>query len=283
MMKCTVTYMSGAGNLFTVVSAAAVNSTDIEQFASFLCDATAILGRRTDGLLIVSDSDSGIAVQFFNPDGSTGMMCGNGARCAVAFAIASGITTPSPLMTLSMAQTRYTALLDGERITIIFPPPRAIVDPLVLEVAGHHITCAYVDVGSEHVVINHSEFERWRTAAQQQGYDFAELAPRLRYHQDFPRGVNVNLYSVQDESVELTTYERGVEAITGACGTGALATAVVLWLRGECTGDHITIIPPSREPLSVRIGQSGSTITELALSGTVHFLAQATVELPDIA
>ncbi|GIV54550.1 MAG: diaminopimelate epimerase [Candidatus Kapaibacterium sp.] len=278
-MKCTVAYMSGAGNLFTITNAAEVSPENATRLAPFLCDARATIGQRTDGLLIVAPDEQGITVHFFNPDGSTGMMCGNGARCAVRFALDSDIVPPSPTLRLNMAGTSYRALLDGDHITVIFPPPQTLTDPLTLTVSGHPLTCAYVDVGSDHVVISQHELEQW-CAATGSPCAVTEVAPRIRWHSAFPRGCNVNLYHVHPDAVELTTYERGVEAITGACGTGALATAVVLWRRREYPAQTIPILPPSGRMLQVHIHTEGKTIAALALGGPAEFIAHATVELP---
>ncbi|MDW8074780.1 MAG: diaminopimelate epimerase [Bacteroidota bacterium] len=281
-MKCNVTYMSGAGNLFTVVTPRDIAPEQIGSIAPHLCDAHATLGRMTEGILVVGDRhDDQLDVWYFNPDGSSGMMCGNGARCAVLYAVEKGIVNRGGRIRLSIAGTSYPAAFDGSTIAIEFPPPREDVRNLTLSINGHTLECAYVDVGSDHVVLPQSVVQRvYQTHLPPNA--LTELARYIRYHPVFSRGTNVNFYSVEGSCVYLATYERGVEAITGACGTGALATAVVLWRTRILPADSMTIIPPSREPLTVHIRHAGNVISSLVLAGPAQILAEQTVELPDI-
>jgi len=278
-MNCTVTYMSGAGNLFTVLHADELPAESVARYAPLLCDARARIGRPTEGVLVVGTHERRLVVHFFNPDGSSGMMCGNGARCAVQFALDRGLVAAADALTIEMAGTCYAAWQDSGRITVQFPPPRMVIDPLPLELDGETLAVAYVDVGSDHVVLARSDAERWCTRHEHVG-DLIGLARQIRHHQDFPRGTNVNLYALSDDTVELSTYERGVEAVTGACGTGALATAVVLWQRKEFHGDTIRLRPPSGEILHIHILADGPTIVGLELSGPATYLAHATIQLP---
>jgi diaminopimelate epimerase len=86
----------------------------------------------------------------------------------------------------------------------------------------------FVEVGVPHLVV--------RTTSS----DLAELSvrgPELRYHESLRAGANVNWVSPDsDGSWRIRTYERGVEAETLACGTGAVASAVLLGSWGEAGG-----------------------------------------------
>jgi len=56
-----------------------------------------------------------------------------------------------------------------------------------------------------------------------------DYAKDLRYDPAFPKGANANLYTRLDETtVRILTYERGVEDYTLACGTGSAPVAVTL-------------------------------------------------------
>jgi len=83
-----------------------------------------------------------------------------------------------------------------------------------------------------------------------------ELGRVLRYHKAFsPQGTNVDFVKVIDrETVQLRTYERGVEGETLACGTGAVATAVVLRQKG-LTGDTVKLRPRGGGTLRVTVGE----------------------------
>jgi diaminopimelate epimerase len=75
---------------------------------------------------------------------------------------------------------------------------------------------------------------------------------------------------VTDDTVALSTYERGVEGVTGACGTGAVSTAIALWRAGR-TGTSLNVIPPSGRRLHVRIVVEHKEITELILTGDARY------------
>jgi diaminopimelate epimerase len=278
-MRLELAVMSGAGNLFVVAPADVLPPSIAAHHAELLCQAAhSLVGRAAEGVLLVEHRRESLGVHFFNPDGSSGMMCGNGARCAALFAARHGWSPPT--FELALAGERYrVTLADDGIVAVDFPPPRTIVEHARLELDGTPLDYAYVDVGSDHVVIEEdvlSTFSRGTTDAA----DFAQLAPRVRAHSAFPRGTNVNLYRVERGVVYLATYERGVERITGACGTGALATAVIAWLRNQCTRPTITVVPPSGELLSVTIHAEQRKITTLTLSGPADLLGTVVVELP---
>ncbi|MCX7929598.1 MAG: diaminopimelate epimerase [Chlorobi bacterium] len=280
-MLVEVTYMSGAGNVFAVLDARSVEQIDIASYVTSLCNRTNMIGQRAEGVLVIDSTGKELVVHFFNPDGSSGMMCGNGARCAVQFARERALLPSSQPIVLQLADTRYTARIVGDNIAVEFPPPRALEQYVVLDVAGCRLECVYVDVGSDHVVLEHLRLcaqlsECGRTL------DFSSLAPQIRYHKRFLHGVNVNLYHWQNGVLHLTTYERGVEAITGACGTGALATAVSAWLRRETIGNTVTVLPPSGERLTVEILSDGKQIIGLVLVGPARTLATEHVKLSEI-
>src|SRR5687767_5241437 len=85
--------MSGAGNTFIVVEERCVpEGNDLAELAPTLCDEKKEHGG-ADGLIAVGPSEvDDFAMRYFNRDGSTGMMCGNGGRCAVRFAVEHGYT-----------------------------------------------------------------------------------------------------------------------------------------------------------------------------------------------
>lgn len=95
-MNLNVKYMSGAGNLFTVINAVeySLESYDFSNIAPKLCGVDSN-SKLTEGLIIAKsgNKDYDFVIDFYNPDGSYGMMCGNGGRCAVRFANEAGISS----------------------------------------------------------------------------------------------------------------------------------------------------------------------------------------------
>ncbi len=279
-MKRDVTIMSGAGNVFVVAPTESLPPTLIAPYSHHLCHAALLFcGHPADGILLVDHGESELIVHYLNPDGSSGMMCGNGARCAVAFAQSRGWVSSTCELTLAGVRYQATIRDGGESIAVEFPPPRTIIERDTLILDGAPLDYAYVDVGSDHVVLDDYTFRTWLQSHTRE-MDFLNFASRVRNHPSFPGGVNVNLYSVTDRALNLVTFERGVERITGACGTGALASAVIAWIHKKYPGTTIPIIPPSGEKLQVTILTEQQSITGLILSGPAHVLGTTTVELP---
>lgn len=269
-MKYDVTYMSGAGNTFSVVSAEALAETALTaETARRLCS----IGEKTEGLLVVGPAtgSTDFSAQFFNPDGTCGMMCGNGGRCAVAYAESIGLVArDSGELTFDLSGTVYRARFTQRGVCLAFPPARS-AKRMTISTEFGEISGTYVDVGSDHFVVDYAELMQCinpdkltaiapagpsapsgpREKLRAPDFDFIAFARAFRHHEAFaPRGANVNLFAeLGDCNLELRTFERGVEAETGACGTGAISTAIGY----GATGREVRIVPPSRDPLFVTI------------------------------
>jgi diaminopimelate epimerase len=125
-------------------------------------------------------------------------------------------------------------------------------------------TAAYLELGDPGVphAVAHIPALNWDLRES-----LRETAKNLRFHPAFPKGANANLYTWLDETtVRILTYERGVEDYTLACGTGSASTAVVLWLRGEFPGGTLTVKNPGGD-LAVTIEGENGTVRNLYLEG----------------
>lgn len=253
----TTWHMSGAGNTFVVIDDRRheLPLEDIMAMTPALCDRTALGLPRAEGVLVLRDTGVGrFRADFLNPDGSYGAMCGNGSRAITRFALDHGMQLDaSGDIAMTLSGERYTARAceDGS-IEVDFDAPRAERAYPQGTLDGIDAAAYYVDVNSDHVVVD----------ADASTFDPAPL----RHHPAFERGVNVNMVRIDDGRVLLATFERGVEGITGACGTGALSTALALWRSGR-VGDHVQIEPPSGRILTVQIHHHGDTVTGLTLRG----------------
>lgn len=274
-MKIVVYTMSGAGNIFSVIDNRKYkfSTKDLEKYAPLICGYNVL--KPTEGLIALNEGDSvnDFIVYFFNPDGSYGAMCGNGARCAVKFAYSRGLITQEFATTFTMANSLYTATIEDNEVTVYFPDPLEIIQEKNIIVNGNTINGGYINVGSDHFVteINSHLFSE---------FPLVEFALPLRYHPDFlPRGVNVNIYTRQeDEVVYMRTYERGVEAETGACGTGAISTALYCALTHNIPSP-IRLVPTSGQQLVVGFMNSNKGITDVYLRGGAEILDTFTMEI----
>ena len=213
-----VTYMNGAGNDFMVIDGRGLNL-DYSQLARELC---AITG--ADGFMAVDDS--GIAdfkLHFYNSDGTRGEMCGNGSRCICRFARELGLAGEA--MTVETdAGLVYGWHLEGERYRVRLNTPTTVDLHRKGDVAYVELGCP----GLPHAVREYSG-DVWADREKLHGEMEA-----LRHDPAFPKGANVNYYSVlSDTEVRVLTFERGVEDFTLACGTGCGSVATVLRLSGK--------------------------------------------------
>lgn len=206
---------SGAGNTFAVLDG---RTGDVSRYRLPETVQSVCAAEGTDGLMILSLSDrADFRMEFFNPDGSTGMMCGNGGRCIVAFARYLGISPSSgDGYVFEASDGLHDAWItdgDGLRCTVRLRMAEA---KGLREVGGGW----FIDTGTRHFVQFVDDVE---------AVDVERTGRSIRWSEDFaPEGVNVNFVRrMPDGSIQVRTFEKGVERETLACGTGAVASAVV--------------------------------------------------------
>jgi diaminopimelate epimerase len=287
--------MSGAGNLFSVLDNRKykLSLQDGSKLAPALCHVPNRI--RTEGLMLIDaatpkDNDEynnaplDFRMTFFNPDGSHGAMCGNGGRCAVKFAHTRGLyTIPNDrCIRFTALDTLYTAeFADAEQknVRLFFPPPHRADFPVHLPVTENvALTVGVTDVGSDHAVVWFDELGR-QIGQGFQAFDIQHWGSLVRRHPQFPRGANANFYTIAGkQTLYLRTFERGVEAETGACGTGAISTALIAHLRHEIT-PPITVIPTSGSPLTIGFHPSPDDMNEISLTGSAEILGAAEFEI----
>ena len=249
-------HMSGAGNDFMVMDARG-KTLDFSKLAVALC---AKYG--TDGFMAVDNSSAAdFCLHFYNSDGSRGEMCGNGARCICKFAYDLGIAGEE--MTVQAdAGIVYGWRVSENRYRVKLNNP-GIVDLKRKENA------AYVELGDPG--IPHSVTHIPGLSFEQKE-SLRPMAKAMRYDSAFPKGVNANLYDwLDDTTVRILTYERGVEDYTLACGTGSGSTAVVLWLEGKLPGGVLNL-ENQGGMLTVNISGKNGKVDSLLLEGPAEVL-----------
>ena len=279
-MKIDVLYMSGAGNLFTVIDnrELSLNFNELSFLAIKLCNKNNINNYKTEGLLAVNRSEkSDFDVLFFNPDGSSDMMCGNGGRCAVFFAKELGfIANTHQETTFSMAGNFYRAQFDKNEIILFLPPPLEITTGLELTLGNNKFYYDFIDVGSRHIVINKSRNDVFNSLKKK---SVKELLEQIRRSDEFlPDGANVNLFETKNDKLDLITFEKGVEDITGACGTGAISTAFSA-VYNKISDFPVVINPPSKIPLTINITGTIEKPDNVSLKGHAEIIGNDTFNL----
>lgn len=291
---------SGAGNLFVILDARGGGQ------AAAVCSATAAAqGQRkklrkqlclpadsiepseivdlckeygTDGLMVLKESAAGrdFAMEFYNPDGTTGMMCGNGGRCIAAFADMLGIKpagkipgqagndvfvfdAPDGVHTaeiLGRKDGEWTVRLGMKNVEGIIEYPNGL----------------FLNTGTRHFVTFVPDVE---------AIDIEAEALPIRHDARFaPEGTNVNFVEL-GETIKIRTFEKGVEGETAACGTGITAAAIACRYSGiapsaEAPDGRITYRIQAREAsLSVDFLQKKKdAFSDVFLTGPARILAE---------
>jgi len=234
------TKMSAAGNDFVLIDNRnkAVKN-DLKRFARKVCDRKDGVG--ADGLILVEDSKkANFRMRIFNRDGSEAEMCGNGARACAQFAYDNRIAggTMSFVTLAGMIDARV--LKDGVSLKMV--SPKNVRKDISISVKGKKFDFHSIDTGVPHAVVFLGKLD---------DIDVDAFGCFIRHHKEFqPRGTNVNFARLIDtHTIEVRTYERGVEGETLACGTGSTASAI---LASEMKG--------CLSPVNVRV-RSGDILT----------------------
>ena len=265
----------GAGNDFLIADNRDGHLSLSEEVIRHLCDRHTGFG--ADGVMLLeSGSGKDFNMVYFNPDGSGGMMCGNGGRCIVAFAADCGAVSPDSTIVFDAA--------DGEHIASI--PENGMKGEKTVRLKMKDVSgiTAYpeedgffLDTGTRHYV---------KFVSGLADYPVLSEGPVLRHDSRFaPVGTNVNFVEVAggpapkvrtictakgDSStleaegqastvLAIRTFEKGVEYETLACGTGIVASAMASFVRG---------VPPSRTA-----GESVAYSVRAAIAGlSVEFV-----------
>ena len=214
-MKFEFTKMHGAGNDFVIIDLR--NRSDASAF--FDCALVARICNRPDGIgsegaiFILESEDADFQMRFFNPDGNEADLCGNGARCVAKYALDHGLSkrggcdgicfrTNSGLV---KARQIGNGCMKISMPTVSFP--LADRDFAVAGVPHKIVFCDNLD-----------------------DVDIRIEGSKIRYSREFDstNGTNVDFVGVTSEHrIFIRTYERGVEDESFACGTGAVAAAVI--------------------------------------------------------
>ncbi len=254
--------MTGTGNDFIIIDNRPnlVAPDDMRSLAIGACRRRQSVG--ADGLILLQeDSELDFAWRFFNSDGSEAEMCGNGARCAARFAHLEGVSGPTP--TFRTLAGPIKAEVVGDMVRVQLTPPVGAEEAFGLELeTGEEVEVGFVDTGVPHTVVVVPEGELESKAVERMGRE-------IRFHPRFsPAGTNVNFTEVNDRgTIRVRTYERGVEGETLACGTGAVAAAIICALRGLADAP-IAVHTRGGDILTIYLNQSNPTDGEVFLQGT---------------
>ena len=269
-MVLDFTKMNGAGNDFVLMDNRERKIALSRDQIIRLCDRHCGVG--ADGVLLLLPCASGNADwawQFYNSDGSTGEMCGNGARCFSRFVqrllgLKGGFTFETEAGVI-------TASFQGELVTVNLTPPGPPRLKQQVALSTGTETIHSINTGVPHAVVFVSDADR--VMLQQVG-------PEIRRHPHFgPKGTNVNFVQrLGPNRIRVRTFERGVEGETLACGTGVTAAALVA-ARLHGFTSPVKVQVQSGGQLQVSFKDEHGEFSEVRLTGPAEFVFTGRIEL----
>ena len=277
MKRFSFTKMSGAGNDFILFDKK-INP-DIElttQNIAKMCERHTGIG--ADGVLLISDlKNFAFEMNYFNADGTTGSLCGNGARCAIKYGNESGRISNNKISFLANGVEYYGQLLDNGLVKFFLDRPQKMKQNFMIKAWNQLIPASFVNTGSPHIVIKYNDVLRNPADPNSYYNDFDtfpvyELGREIRYHKDFaPHGTNVNFISIHDGQVDIRSYERGVENETLSCGTGTVAAALLVFIK-ENFNPPLKLHQKSGDVLMVDFKIKDQKVQELSLTGPAKII-----------
>jgi len=261
--------MTGSGNDFVMLDARVSTPADwtAEDMQAICAQGT---GVGADGVVFVGPgSRPGSArMVYFNADGSHAAMCGNAALCSTTLAARLGVAPAAGMDLETDAGTYRSRTTEPGRAELNLAP----VDPPAavtrLQLAPGERQAVLGRVGVPHLVVLVEDVD---------DLDLMERGRALRFDPALaPEGANINFISNGSGTAEspvwrMRTYERGVEGETLACGTGAVAAAVLAGLLGKVSSP-VTLKTRGGPPLGVSFTLDGQRVMSVTLTGEARLV-----------
>lgn len=230
MTTIKITKMNGCGNDFVIIDKSEFDKANLSMsdMAKKICDRN--FGVGGDGMIIpdlTQNNKTDIAWFFYNSDGSTAQMCGNGMRCFAKYVTDKKLVNKNKFSVMTGAGIITPEILDNGLIKVNMSKP--ILEPEKIPFKGNNILnfdirvkditlkANAISMGNPHCVIftDNDVYEMAKT-----------YGPELEKHYLFPEKTNVEFIRIKSRNeVDFCVYERGC-GITLACGTGACASVV---------------------------------------------------------
>ncbi len=219
-------------------------------------------GVGADGLMLLNlKANFDFEMLYFNPDGSSGMMCGNGGRCIVAFAKRIGI----------IDRHAHFLAADGEHFAEILESGEVKLKMNDSSVSTDENGVFLANTGAPHYVLNTQNINT---------LDVKFEGKAIRYSDRFKvSGINVNFLEIlSDSKIFVRTYERGVEDETLSCGTGVTASALA-FAEQLCLNKGAVSVQTLGGLLSVFFEKYDLKYSEIYLQGPAEYVFSGSIEI----
>ncbi|MFH0764628.1 MAG: diaminopimelate epimerase [Candidatus Omnitrophota bacterium] len=268
MKKILFTKAVATGNDFIIVdNRLGEIGANLSAAAKKLCDRKQGIG--ADGLLVLESSKKcDFKMRIFNPDGSEAEMCGNGSRCIALYAAKVKIAKPD--MTIEAVAGILNAGVKDDVVKVKLTDPKDIKWNFCLEIGRCPYKVSFVNTGVPHVIHFTEDLDK---------IDVKNLGSHIRRHGEFsPDGTNADFVKVVDKhNIKVRTYERGVEDETLACGTGAVASAIIS-AEVEKMPSPVTVHTQSGERIKVYFETIGGNFRNVYLEGGAKLVYEGVID-----
>lgn len=225
-----------------------------------LCDRRFGIG--ADGLILLEPARGfDYFMRYYNSDGRESSMCGNGGRCIAAFSRTLGLWD----------QKNFFLAVDGPHEASRMENGWIQLKMKDVDRIERTYETAILDTGSPHLVQYADNLEQ---------LDIVQEGRKIRNSEPYARdGINVNFIHYGPQSLEVRTYERGVEDETMACGTGVTASALVA--AGNLSRSYSIPVKTQGGRLEVRFKKlDDQHYRDIWLCGPAEFVFRGTIPCP---
>lgn len=259
---------TGCGNDFILFDNRQLNFPLRGEVIRKLCNRRSGIG--ADGILLWEPSSGADAkMRIFNSDGSEAEMCGNGLRCFVRWLISKDLRFST--CSIEVNHRILSASLAEEGVSIDMGTPAHPQWNIPFAYEDQKLTLHHVDTGVPHTLLFVENIDT---------LDVQGIGSYIR-HSWHPKGTNVTFaQQTGAQKLKVRTFERGVEAETPACGTGAAAAAIAASHLYHCASP-IVIETFSKETLTVALLINEGRISRVTLTGPANDLFHGEIELPE--
>ena len=248
-----VSKYNASGNDFVLFHT--LKDTDYSKLAVRLCHRQ--LGIGADGLIVlVPTDDKSVDFKwlFYNSDGSSANMCGNGSRACALYARDNDLTISKERISFLTGAGKIECNINGNIV-------KTQLTPFQIKKTSFNeygLEWMIIDTGVPHLVTIIDDLDNYSQT----------IARDMRYKYD----ANVNFATVKDNKLFVRTYERGVEDETLACGTGMAASFVRANML-KLVSDDIKVYPKSKEELRLSFEDG-----KIYFEGFVQYIFSTKVE-----
>ena len=271
MEKFTFYKYTGHGNDFVLVDnwEGQIQEKDMARISRLMCRTKFGIGADGAAFIIPGPDEVDFAWRFFNADGSEPDMCGNATRCIAHLANSIGVAPAE--MSFKTKAGVVSAVVSDRLVKVQFPKIGRPEGVTLVEAEGVSLTYHRLNTGVPHAVAWVEDLENTSVV---------RIGRAVRRHQSFaPDGTNVNFVKILGPArLALRTYERGVEDETLACGTGAMAAALLSASLGLVTGSVITCQTRGGDDLVISFEGPATAPEKIFMEGTVRYLFSGQVE-----